>query len=71
MRNRQLFNKNQPACAYCRRGLSTATGEAVLCYYKGVCKPEDSCRRFQYDPLRRQPKQQPVLPDYDGAEFEL
>ena len=49
----------------------TATQQAVLCFHKGVCRPEESCRRFVYDPLRRRPKQEPVLRSYSKEDFEL
>ena len=55
---RPLFgNFVEPACRYCQ--------------HRGVVAPYDSCRKYRYDPLRRVPSRQPVLPQYDQSDFEL
>ncbi len=51
-----LFRKKiERACAYCERGvlIDEAT---VVCVKKGPVRPEDSCRRFRYAPLKRIPE---------------
>lgn len=50
-----LFRKKiQPACGYCafaREG----EDENLICFYSGPTTPEQSCKRFRYDPLQRDP----------------
>lgn len=50
-----LFRKNiEPRCAYCAKGSSINERE-VICSRKGIVAKEYHCRRFRYDPLRREP----------------
>ncbi len=69
---RPLFgNFVEPACQYCRHARQNADGLTVLCALNGVVAPYYSCRRYQYDPLKRTPSRQPVLPEYDQTDFQL
>ena len=64
-----LFKKDiEPRCAYCQRGALLEEGK-ILCVKKGVVSPAGSCRRFQYDPLKRVPPP-PVLPDFSRLKDE-
>lgn len=57
-----LFRKDiQPRCAYCQYGTQVNERE-VACRKQGIRRAEDSCRRFRYDPLRRQPPRPAVMP---------
>ena len=50
-----LVNKNiEPSCSYCKFGNRIGT-EEVACIKKGVVSSGYYCRRFKYDPLRREP----------------
>lgn len=50
-----LFRKDiEPRCAYCQRGQRLNELE-VACVKRGVVAPEDHCRSFRYDPLKRVP----------------
>ena len=50
-----LFRKDiEPRCAYCAKG-STINENEVICSRKGIVAMEFHCRRFRYDPLRREP----------------
>lgn len=50
-----LFKKDiDPMCVYCAHSSSVSDTE-VLCKKKGIQSPTSSCKRFRYDPLRRQP----------------
>lgn len=61
----------EPRCEYCAEGGWNAAHSAILCPRLGVMRPTDHCDRFDYDPLRREPKREPKLPDYDPADFTL
>ena len=71
---RNLLNAKKtypPQCAYCKRGRPSPDGTAVLCAKQGIMAPDDHCRRYAYDPLRRQPQAAPLLPEADPADFTL
>ena len=66
-----LFRKKmEPRCAYCEKGSNLENG-MVACIHKGVVEDTFHCRRFRYDPLRRVPTRQVVLPSYGLEEFKL
>lgn len=68
-----LFRKSiEPRCVYCQRGANLENGE-VICAKKGVVPEGFHCRRFIYDPLKRQPPAAAV-PDFsklDDEDFHL
>lgn len=68
-----LFRKKiERACAYCIYG-ARADEDLILCTKKGMKMPDDSCRKFQYDPLKRKPsKAKPLdFSKYDKEDFSL
>ncbi len=71
--NSKLLNKKRiaPACEYCSHGTVSPDGKSVLCPKKGVMRCNSSCRKFSYDPLKRQPKMPMELPEFDLSDFEL
>ena len=67
-----LFGSHvEPACRYCSFSRESADGRMMLCPHRGVVAPYYSCRKYHYDPLRRVPSRQAVLPEYDKSDFEL
>ncbi len=69
--NKKLINgKDHPAsCIYCESGRLAPGGVSVLCVRKGIVKPDGKCRKFKYDPLKREPKVPPVPPKADASDF--
>ena len=61
----------QPQCAYCAFGKPAATGTEILCFKKGVVEPGFACRKFEYDPLKRDPKQLKPLEAFSAEDFAL
>ncbi len=56
-----LFSRNiEPSCSYCRFGSSIGSGE-IACIRRGITTAGGACRRFVYDPLKREPERPPVL----------
>jgi hypothetical protein len=47
--------KIAPSCSYCRLGRSIGNGE-VACVKRGITSCAGSCKRFLYDPLKREPE---------------
>ena len=68
-----LFRKDIPrSCTYCRFGTKLDDGH-ILCMKRGVVDDTYSCRKFKYDPCKRQPPK-PKAPDfasYKEEDFEL
>jgi len=60
-----------PRCAYCLHSSPAPDGEHVLCAKKGVMLMDSACKKYSYDPLKRQPRLRPALPNYEEAEFQL
>ena len=71
--NRKLTNKKNypPKCAYCAKGRLSPDGESVLCPKKGITSPQDSCRSYKYDVMKRIPEKAPVIQSADTKDFEL
>ena len=69
MFQKKLFQSDiEPRCAYCARGADVGEGR-VLCPKKGQVSGGDSCRAFQYDPLKRVPPK-PLRVDFSGLKDE-
>lgn len=68
----KLFNsKNYVAkCGTCKFSRTTEDG-AVLCDKKGAVAFDDSCRKYQYDPLRRNPEKPMIHADFSPEDFQL
>lgn len=61
-----LFDRHmEPCCAWCRSGVRISETE-VACLKRGVVSSAGACRRFKYDPLKREP---PVPAAIDGSKF--
>lgn len=71
MARNKAINKPQPSCKYCRNAVLTADRDVILCPKKGSVLADDSCRRFKYDPLKRQPGAVPELGEYSIEQFTL
>ncbi|MEE1280127.1 MAG: hypothetical protein UHH95_04775 [Oscillospiraceae bacterium] len=68
----KLFGKKvEPACLYCRHGRANGEGDRVFCSKKGIVSAVNSCRRFDYDPLKRVPKKAVLSTDLTEKDFEI
>lgn len=50
-----------PSCRYCEYGAAIRDGEVMLCTKKGVVSSDFVCRKYAFDPLKRQPRPRPKL----------
>lgn len=67
---RKMFGRKiTPSCEYCQ--YSFKDNDDILCCNKGIDNAEGMCKRFYYDPLKREPKPTPKLPTYSAKDFEL
>lgn len=57
-----VFSKdNAEICALCEYGTQLQNVNHVLCRKKGVVMATYKCRKFSYDPLKREPKRLSVI----------
>jgi hypothetical protein len=64
-----LFEKDiEPCCGYCKRGAPLGD-DRVMCEKKGIVLASGACRRFRYDPLKRQPPR-PAAADFSNLRDE-
>lgn len=66
---KKLFGNNiPPSCEYCRFSAKN-TGGNLSCVYGTAA--DDTCKRYEYDPLKREPKSAPTLPTFTADDFRL
>jgi hypothetical protein len=67
MPKKKLFGNNiKPACKYCEFSKIIPDKEDKLnCVKFGEVKPYDSCKKFEYQPLKRIPKKEIALAHSD------
>lgn len=69
----KLFKGNiDPQCAYCEFA-EIAEGSSVVVCKKigGVMQLHSKCKKYRYDPLKRQPKTVSLMSDYSKEDFQL
>lgn len=72
MRQKLFNSKNYPKkCANCIHGTITDDALSVLCVRKGAVEPNDCCRSYKYDPLKRVPQKVSFKSDYSAEDFML
>ena len=68
----KLFSRDiSPACKYCAYGRASAGGDEVLCEKRGVMLPDSSCKKFSYDPLKREPSRRGAPSGFTAEDFSL
>lgn len=69
----KLFSgKNyEKRCEYCLKGRLPQDRSVVLCKRFGVVPLDFSCRKFEYDPLKRVPNRIKFNASFDENEFKL
>ncbi len=72
MAKNRFFGKDiEHRCEYCERGRKSSSSTAILCERKGIVDAGYSCKKFEYDPLKRVPKRMNKLPEFDPSDFSL
>lgn len=69
----KLFNtKDQiKRCDTCLHGEIAQDNMSIMCSKKGLKEPDDFCRKYKYDPLKRVPLKQIIDTDYSPEDFML
>ena len=69
---KELYNRGiDPQCQYCLHGRKSPAGDSVLCEKFGIMSLDYHCKKFVYDPLKREPMPRAVLPSFDPEDFAL
>ena len=71
MKQKVMGENIAPKCAYCRFGALTADKTAVLCPRRGVTPTDDACKKFRYDPCKREPRPAAPLQQFSAEDFSL
>ena len=50
-----------PSCRFCENAAAIRDGETMICTKKGVVSADYHCRKYAFDPLKRQPRPRPKL----------
>lgn len=67
----KLYGQNiTPSCEICERSKISADN-TLSCSIKGAVLQTDKCRRFKYDPLKREPRLPKELESFDNDDFSL
>lgn len=56
-------------CLFCENATVLKSDTNLLCKYKGIVSEDFFCRKFVYDPLKREPKPTPILPTIDKEDL--
>ena len=56
-------------CKYCEKAKSLSDCDTVLCDVYGVVAASHKCRRFSYDPLKREPKRIKKTPELEFVDL--
>lgn len=61
-------------CAFCEHGTpvprDTEGNTLVLCDKKGLVRENGVCRRFSYDPLKREPAEIRAVPEFKAIDID-
>ncbi len=68
-KNKLFGNNIAPRCDYCRYYEKNNSGNPVCPY--GLTTVGETCKRYVYDPLKREPKSMPTLPKFTADDFKL
>lgn len=69
---KKVFNKKQEKrCEYCVFGRRSEFSSEVMCRKKGITDAKDFCRKYKYDPLKREPERIRILNDFNAENFKI
>lgn len=67
-----LFNDDiSHSCAVCARCRPAPTENEMLCIVKGIVPADYICRKFRYDPLKREPREAVFDSGFSAEDFKI
>ncbi len=69
----KLFKgSNEPQCAHCEFAEIAENSTVAVCRkIGGIMQLTSKCKKFRYDPLKRQPRSIAVNNDFNKEDFEI
>lgn len=69
----KLFKgKTEPQCAYCEYAEITEGSDVAVCRkIGGIMQLYSKCKKYKYDPLKREPKKVLFSSDFTKGDFEI
>ena len=67
--NRRYEHEIERFCKFCEKASALTTPDTMLCKKHGIVDAGGCCRRFVYDPLKREPVTAPKLPPVELIEL--
>lgn len=68
----KAFNKKlSHRCEYCVYGKPLGDGREIVCRKRGVTLIDDTCRKYKYDPLKRNPDSVKIKGDFTAEDFSI
>lgn len=65
-------NDIEPQCAYCEYAQITSDKSAAVCRkIGGIMQLHSKCKKYKYDPLKREPKSISFSGDFSREDFEI
>ncbi len=68
----RMFDKTViKKCEYCLSATPIGNDGEMICLKRGIVNSDDLCRKYKYDPLKREPKKQKIADNYSAEDFKL
>lgn len=68
----KAFNKKLAhRCEYCIHGKRLEGAKEIICKKRGVTDPQDFCRKYKYNPLKRVPEDIKIQANYGPEDFSI
>lgn len=71
MKNAFFNDDHTPSCALCARCRPAPTENEMLCMIRGVVSADQVCKRFRYDPFKREPREVVLSADLSPEDMKL
>lgn len=69
---KKMFSNEIPKkCEYCINASPIGRDKEMVCLKRGIVNADDLCRKYKYDPLKREPKKQLISDNYSPEDFKL
>ena len=59
------------SCSVCARCRPAPTENEMLCIVKGIVPSDYLCRKFRYDPLKREPREAAFNSGFSAEDFKI
>lgn len=69
---KKMFDKTIiKKCGHCLFGTDLGDDGEIICKKRGIVNKNDLCRKYKYDPLKREPQKQIISDNYSPEDFKI